>query len=124
MVVGLSAANVNDVQTLHPLLLGIPAVRSRRGPSRRRPNKVRADKAYHSAGNLAWLRERHITPRTARPGVESPERLGRHRWNVQRAISWLFEYRRLTIRYERKGKRFLAFLGLAAVMTCYKKIAT
>lgn len=71
VVVGVSAANVNDVQALRPLILGIPAVRSRRGPRRRHPNKVRADKAYHSAGNLAWLRERNITPRIAWPGVES-----------------------------------------------------
>ncbi|WP_097886231.1 IS5 family transposase [Streptomyces sp. st140] len=123
MVVGVSAANVNDVQALGPLVLGIPAVRSRRGPRRQRPEKVRADKAYHSAGNLAWLRERNITPRIARPGVESSERLGRHRWKIERSISWLFGYRRLTVRYERKGSHFLAFLGLAAAMTCYKKLA-
>ncbi|MFF9764989.1 IS5/IS1182 family transposase, partial [Streptomyces caelestis] len=30
---------------------------------------------------------------------------------------------RLTVRYERKGSHFLAFLGLAAVLTCYKKLA-
>lgn len=65
VVVGVSAANVNDVQALRPLVLGIPAVRSRRGPHRQRPDKVRADKAYHSAGNMVWLRERHITPRIA-----------------------------------------------------------
>ncbi|MEU7602876.1 transposase [Streptomyces sp. NPDC041003] len=68
VAVGASAANVNDVQALRPLVLGIPAVRSRRGPRRRHPDKVRADKAYHSAGNLAWLRERSIIPRIARPG--------------------------------------------------------
>ncbi|WP_408649255.1 IS5 family transposase [Streptomyces herbicida] len=123
VAVGASAAKVDDVQALRPLILGIPAVRSRRGPRRRHPNKVRADKAYHSADNLAWLRERNITPRIARPGVESSERLGRHRWKIERSISWLFGYRRLTVRYERKGGHFLAFLGLAAVMTCYKKLS-
>lgn len=77
-------------------------------------DKVRADKAYHSAGNLARLRERHITPRIAWPGVESSERLGRHRWKIVRSISWLFGYRRLTIRYERKVSQSLALLGLVA----------
>lgn len=100
----------------------IPAVRSRRGPRRRRPGKLRADKAYHSAGTLAWLRKRGIIPRIARPGIESSERLGRHRWKIERTISWLFGYRRLTVRYERKGSHFLAFLGLAAALTCYKKL--
>ncbi|MFF0678239.1 transposase [Streptomyces tendae] len=98
MVLGVSAANVNDVQALVPLILGLPAVRSRRGPHRRHPGKLRADKAYHSAVNIAWLRQRNITPRIARPGVESSERLGRHRWKIERSISWLFGYRRLTVR--------------------------
>lgn len=56
----------------------------------------------------------------ARPGIESGERLGRHRWKIERSIAWLFGYRRLTVRYERKGSHFLAFLGLAAALTCYK----
>jgi hypothetical protein len=37
--------------------------------------------------------------------------------------AWLFGFRRLTVRYERKGSHFLAFLGLAAALTCYKKLA-
>ncbi|MGC2997681.1 IS5/IS1182 family transposase, partial [Streptomyces sp. G35A] len=44
-------------------------------------------------------------------------------WKIERSISWLFGYRRLTVRYERKGSHFLAFLGLAAALTCYKKPA-
>ena len=50
-------------------------------------------------------------------------RLGRHRWEIERSLAWLFGYRRLTVRYERKGSHFLAFLGLAAILTCYKKLA-
>lgn len=123
LVVGASGANVHDTHALRPLVRGIPAVRSRRGPRRRRPVKLRADKAYHSAEHRRWLRERGIAPRIARPGIESGERLGRHRWRIERTISWLFGYRRLTVRYERKGGHFLAFLGLAAALTCYKKLA-
>lgn len=119
----MSGANVHDSQALLPLILGIPAIRSRRGPRRRRPAKLRADKAYHSAEHLRWLRSRNIVPRIARPGIESSDRLGRHRWKIERSISWLFGYRRLTVRYERRGTHFLAFLGLAAALTCYKKLA-
>jgi transposase len=50
------------------------------------------------------------------------ERLGQHRWKIERSLAWLFGYRRLTVRYERKGSHFLAFLGLAATLTCYKKL--
>lgn len=102
---------------------GIPAIRSRRGPRRRKPVKLRADKAYHSAAHRRWLRDRGIVPRIARPGIETGERLGRHRWKIERTIAWLFGYRRLTVRHERKGNHFLAFLGLAAALTCYKKLA-
>ncbi|MEU1342235.1 transposase [Streptomyces sp. NPDC005827] len=79
--------------------------------------------AYDSAAHLAWLRPRGLIPRIARPGIESGERLGRHRWKIERSIAWLFGYRRLTVRYERKGSNFLAFLGLAAALICYKKLA-
>ena len=123
LAVGVSGANTHDSLALKPLVKGMPAVRARRGPRRRRPGKLRADKAYHSADTLAWLRERGITARIARPGIESSERLGRHRWKIERSISWLFGYRRLTVRYERNGSHFLAFLGLAATLTCYKKLA-
>lgn len=119
----MSGANLHDSQALKPLIRGIPAVRSRRGPRRRRPGKLRADKAYYSADRLTWLRERGLVPRIARPGIESGERLGRHRWKIERSIAWLFDYRRLTVRYERTGSYFLAFLGLAAALTCYKKLS-
>lgn len=123
LAVAVSGANTHDSQALKALIRGIPAVRSRRGPRRRRPGKLRADKAYFSVDHLVWLRERGIVPRIARPGIESNERLGRHRWKIERSIAWLFGYRRLTVRYERKGSHFLVFLGLAAALTCYKKLA-
>ncbi|WSZ37088.1 IS5 family transposase [Streptomyces sp. NBC_00882] len=123
LAVAVSGANLHDSQALKPLIRGIPAVRSRRGPRRRRPGKLRADKAYYSADRLTWLRERGLVPRIARPGIESGERLGRHRWKIERSIAWLFDYRRLTVRYERTGSYFLAFLGLAAALTCYKKLS-
>ncbi|MCX5388893.1 IS5 family transposase [Streptomyces sp. NBC_00094] len=123
LAVAVSGANVHDSQAFKPLILGIPAVRSWRGPRRRKPVKVRADKAYYSAEHLRWLRSRNLVARIARPGIESGERLGRYRWKIERSISWLFGYRRLTVRYERKGSHFLAFLGLAAALTCYKRLA-
>ena len=123
LVVAVSAANVHDSQAFKPLFMALPAIRSRRGPRRRRPVKARADKAYYSAEHLAWLRGRGIVPRIARPGIESGERLGRHRWVIERTLSWLFGYRRLTVRYERHGHLFTAFLTLAAAITCYKKLA-
>lgn len=44
--IGISAANTHDSQGLEPLVRGIPPIRSRRGPRRRRPAKPHADKGY------------------------------------------------------------------------------
>jgi transposase len=104
--------------------MAIPAIRSRRGRRRRKPDKLHADKAYDSRDLRTWVRDRGIGVRIARKGVESGERLGRHRWVIERTIAWLFGYRRLGIRYERDGNHFCAFLTLAATLACYKKLPT
>ncbi|MGW0580060.1 hypothetical protein ACWD25_29770 [Streptomyces sp. NPDC002920] len=49
--------------------------------------------------------------------------MGHYRWKVERSISWLFNYRHLTVRYERKSRHFAAFLSLAATLICYKQLA-
>ncbi len=122
LAVGVSAANTNDHHAVKPLVKAIPAVRSRRGPRRGRPTKLHADKAYDVTELRAWLRQRKITPRIARKGIESSKKLGKHRWVIERSIAWLFGYRCLTIRYERHAHLFSAFLTLVAALTCYKKL--
>lgn len=116
----ISAANTHDSTTLRDMVESIPAIRSRRGPRRGKPDKLRADKGYDSDSHRQWLRARKIVPRIARRNVEDSTRLGRHRWKIERTIAWLTGYRRLTIRYERDANHFLAFLQLAAAITCYK----
>jgi IS5 family transposase len=122
--VAVSAANTNDSYALKPLLRAIPAIKSRRGPRRRKPSKLHADKAYDHTDLRKWVRDRGITVRIARKGIESTTKLGRHRWVIERSIAWLFGYHRLTIRYDRYANHFCAFLTLAATLTCFKKLAT
>ncbi|WP_245703582.1 transposase, partial [Streptomyces lushanensis] len=87
-----------------------------------------AARAERSVSNLAFAssrdhpRGRGIRHRIARKGIESSTRLGRHRWVVERTVSWLAGCRRLHRRYERKAEHFLAFLGLAAALCCYKRL--
>ncbi|MGW6244334.1 transposase [Streptomyces roseolus] len=56
-------------------------------------------------------------------GVESSQRLGRHRWVVERTVSWLAGCRRLHRRYERKAEHFLAFVGIAAALVGFRRRA-
>ena len=48
--------------------------------------------------------------------------LGGYRWRVERSFSWLLNYRRLALRWEREATNFAGFLTLAAALTCYKNI--
>jgi transposase len=100
---------------------GIPPIRSRRGPHRRRPAKLHGDKGYDYDHLRKWLRARNITPRIARKGIEPSTRLGRHRWTIGRTMAWLGGCRRLHRRYERKAEHFLAFTALACTFICCRR---
>jgi len=83
--VAVSAANTNDAYVLKPMVRAIPAVRSRRGPRRRKPGKLHADKAYDTKELRAWVRKQGIAVRIARKDTESSTHLGRHRWVIERS---------------------------------------
>jgi transposase len=91
--IGISGANLHDSQALEPLVRGIPPIRSRRGPRRRRPAKLHADKGYDY-----------------------------DRWTIERTMSWLAGCRRLHRRYERKAEHFLAFTAIACSLICYRRL--
>ena len=120
--VGISAANTHDSKAFMPLVRGIPPVRSPRGPRRREPDKLHADKGYDYDHLRRWLRQRGITPRIARRGVESSAHLGKHRWTVERTMAWLSGTRRLHRRYERRADHFLAFTSIACTLICYRRL--
>jgi len=117
-----SAANTHDIEALKPLVMAMPAIKSRRGPRRRKPAKLHADKAYDQPDLRRWVRDRGIKARIARKGIEASAKLGRHRWVIQRTMACFTAYRRLTLRDERKAEHFLAFLLLGAAPTRHKKL--
>ncbi len=123
LVVRLSAANTHDATQLLPLVDAIPSIigpRGKPGRPRKRPAKLHGDKAYDSAALRRALRARGITPRIARRGVESSERLGRHRWVVERSLAWLLGLRRLGVRYERRADLLQGLLHLACGLICLR----
>jgi transposase len=97
-----SAANRHDSLFVEPLLDSMPAIRiGGRGHSRRRPVKLHGDKVHDIPRVRRYLRRRGITARIARIGVDSSQRLGRHRRVVERTLGWLLSYKRLALRYDR-----------------------
>ena len=75
LAVMLSAADVNDCQMLEATLDAVPPIRGRCGRPRKRPKKLHADKGYDYAKCRQACRRRGITPRLARKGIESSQRL-------------------------------------------------
>lgn len=123
LAVRLSAANAHDSTQLLPLVDAIPPIigpRGKPGRPRKRPAKLHADKAYDSSTLRRALRARRIAPRIARRGIDSSERLGRHRWVVERSLSWLLGCRRLGLRYERRADLLNGLLHLACALICLR----
>jgi hypothetical protein len=91
-----------------------------RGSGRSSCTRARATTTSESGPICATADHRPNRPDRHR----ASQRLGRHRWVVERSIAWLTGYRRLTLRYERCARLFTAFLTLAATLTCYKTLTT
>jgi transposase len=119
LAVQLSAANVNDVTMFATMLEAIEPIKRPLGRPRKRPAKLHADKAYDARWCRDYLRRLGIACRIARRGIESSERLGRHRWVVERTLAWLNQFRRLTVRYERRASIHQAFLELGCALICW-----
>lgn len=116
----ISAANVHDSQKLEATVDAIPPIRQCVGRPRRRPAKLHADKGYDYPRCRRALRKRAIIPRIARRGIEGSERLGRHRWKVERTLAWFARFRRIVVRYERRSDIFAAFHHLAAALITFR----
>lgn len=118
----LTGANRHDSAVFEEIVDAIRPIRRTRGRPRTRPAKLHADKAYDIPRCRQALTRRHIAVRIARKGVESSERLGRHRWVVERTLAWLNRYRRLSIRYERREDIHQAFLTLGCSLICFNHL--
>lgn len=122
LAAAISAANTHDSKMAVVLIDAVPGIRGKPGMPRCRPKKLHGDKGYASRAFRAELRKRGITPRIARRGIESKERLGRYRWVVERTISWLHAWKKLRTRYERRDDIHQALLTLACSMICYRSL--
>ena len=118
----LSPANRHDSMVFEALLDAVPPVRTPAGRRRKRPAKLHADKGYDDRKCRDACRRRGIKHRIARKGVEPSDRLGRHRWVVERTLAWLNRFRRLTVRYERRADLHRAFLLLGCSLVCLRRL--
>jgi len=111
-----TSAQVAEVNTIETLV----DVRQCDGPVKRL--------IYDRAADADWLRDAlqqrdielvcpHRRGRKRRSRQDGRKlRRYRHRWIVERSISWLFNYRRLQIRHEHYSHLFEGFVTLACLL--------
>jgi transposase len=116
--VELSAANTSDITMLIPLVVDIPPVRGKPGHPRSRPDQLYADRAYDCEPARRLLRWLGIEPHLAKRNTEHGSGLGVYRWVIERTISWLHNFRRLRVRWDRRADIQQGFLKLAAGLIC------
>ena len=123
LVTLLSAANVHDSRMLAALIDAFAGIR-RHGPGRpkKRFEKLHGDKGYDYERCREAVRQRGMTPRIGRRGVESTQKLGQHRWAVERTMSWYDGFRKLRIRDERYAEHWLALHKVANILICWRQL--
>lgn len=119
-----TGANVHDSQQAIPLIDAIPTIKRPGGGRRKRPNKAFADLAYDAEEKIRQaVRRRGIEPFIAKRNTDHGSGLGRHRWVVEGVFAWLFKFRRLRVRYEKRDDIHSAFLMIGCLLICWNQIA-
>ena len=113
-----TAANVNDVTEMAPLVNKLPEVSGKVGHPRRKPDALQGDLAYDSEPHREGLRQMGVEPVLPERGIDDQEGLGETRWFIERTLSWLHQNRRLRIRYERRPDIHQALLTIACIKIC------
>lgn len=127
----IEAANISEfklaLQTIDQI-----SVSSRPLHPRKRPEILVADKGY----DAKWLRDamkrRNITPKIPKrrkPGQKEEPAYNtkintyyKTRWIVERTNAWLQNYRRITVRWDRICENYEAFIELACILICLKRV--
>ena len=115
-----TAANRHDVTQLLNLVNDVPAIAGQPGAPRYRFAELYADRAYDSEPDRQALRAVGTTPHIPKRGSDHGSGLGQVRWAVERTISWLHQFRRLRIRYERRLDIHEAFLTMGCILICHR----
>jgi len=118
-----TGANVHDSEMAIALVDGIPPIKQPRGRPRKRPDEALADRAYDAEKKIRQpLRQRKIKPLIAKRNTANGSGLGKYRYVVEAAFDWLFNQRRLRVRYEKRDDIHQAFLIIGCFLICWRRI--
>ena len=94
-------------------------------PTKKRPHGLCLDKGYDYAEVRDTLQEFGFTAHIRVRGEEA-QALNRHagararRWVVERTPSWMNRFRRVFIRWDKKGETYLAVLHFACALIAFR----
>lgn len=125
LVVRTGPANRPDAKVALEMLDAIPPCGGPKGRPRRRPKAFQGDGAYGIKAVIAAVVRRRVRSLLAPYGKARTKHgsgLGKTRYVVERSLSWMSNFRRLKLCYERFGEHFQAFHELAACLICANRI--
>lgn len=116
----------------HDALLALPTIKRLRVSQRTRPGILLADKGYDGVdfrrslarrGIKTNIPERHYHTRRklGRPPQYDKE-LGKQRYVIERTNSWFKSFRRIHFRYDYTVASFRAFVLMACLVICVRKL--
>ena len=126
-----AAASPAEVTLLEAILATVHVPRAHpAGRPRRRPNRLIADRGYDSNAVRTALDTRGIQPiipaRSNNHRATQQDgrclRRYRRRWIVERSNAWLYNFRRLVVRYERSAEIYTALVHLACALITLKRV--
>ena len=118
-----TAANVHDSNMAIPVVDAIPPIKTANGCRRKRPDEVLADRGYDAEDKIRKeLRQRRIKPFVAKRNTEHGSGLGKYRYVVEACFDWLFNWRRLRVRYEKRDDIHEALLIIGCSMICWNRV--
>lgn len=123
LAVTLTAANVHDLrQILYLVFAAFPTIGGRPGRPLTRPASVTADKGYDCQTTRDLLAAAEIETHIPRRHQEDTSPLGQVRWPIERTLSWLKQFRRLRIRWDRLTHLHEALLQLACSIIAWRHL--
>jgi hypothetical protein len=125
LVVRTGPADQPDAELALEMLDAIPPCSGRRGRLRCWPGIFQGDGAYGIKAIIAAVVQRRVRSLLAPYGKARTQHgsgLGKTRNVIERSLSWMGNFRRLKLCYERFGEDFQVFHELAACLICANRI--
>lgn len=120
VVVGVIPANRNDNLETIRMIDRVPPIAGQPGHPRRRPERLQGDRGFDDEEDREELRHRNVIPVLGKRRTPHGSGLGKFRWFIERTNSWLKQFRRIRVRYDRIPAIYYSFLKLASTIICFR----